>query len=277
MLFSKNNVLYRVTSMKLLQNVKNYCGILTVSALLCSCSSAVFPDIIEEDNAADSPVMSEDSSFVGRKSKKIELAMPEEGSSLRADEQNVAYDDEDKELDAAMNSDMVKDEVTPAKTKPIQKAEIKKAEPVEMPQSTDLSEEETIVEPTAVTEDDGTPSVSYRMDTFYFNNGSAVLDSQYNKQIRNIAKLAKSKKNAVVKVLGFASSRTRNTDVVSHKLANFKISAERAASVANALKRYGLPASQIETEALSDSAPAYQEVMPEGERLNRRVEVYITY
>ena len=30
-------------------------------------------------------------------------------------------------------------------------------------------------------------------------------------------------------------------------------------------------------EAMSDSAPAYLEVMPEGERLNRRVEVFISY
>lgn len=272
--------------MKLLQNVKSYCGILTVSALLCSCTSAVFPDIIEDDqNNTGAPIISEDSSFIGHKSNKIELAMPEEGNSLRADEQNVAYDEEDKELEEAMSNDNFakdKEKVSPAKTKPIQKAEIKKedikkTEVVETPQSADLSEEETILEPTAVTEDDGTPSVSYRMDTFYFNNGSAILDSQYNKQIRNIVKLAKSKKNAVVKVLGFASSRTRNTDVVSHKLANFKVSSERAQSVANALKRYGLSASQIETEALSDSVPAYKEVMPEGERLNRRVEVYITY
>lgn len=267
--------------MKLLQNVKNYCGILTLSALLCSCSSAVFPEIIEDDqNNTGAPVMSEDSSFVGHKSKKIELTMPEEGKSLSADEQNAAYDEEDKELEEAMSDDNFSkhsEKVSPAKTKPVKKVDIKKVEPKDVKQSADLSEEETVIEPTAVTEDDGTPSVSYRMDTFYFNNGSATLDSQYNKQIRNIVKLAKSKKNAMVKVLGFASSRTRNTDVVSHKLANFKVSSERAQSVANALKRYGLPASQIEIEALSDSIPAYQEVMPEGERLNRRAEVYITY
>ena len=264
--------------MKLLQNFKGSCGVFAVSALLCSCSSAVFPDIIEEDEAVNETVMSEDSSFVGRKGKKIELAMPEESSSLRADDKNAAYDEEDKELDEAMNSQLPKDdEVSAAKTTPVDRKDIKKAEPEDLKESADLSEGETIVEEGIFAGEDMTPSVSYRMDTFYFANGSAVLDSKYNKQIRNIVKLAKSKKNAVVKVQGFASSRTRNTDVVSHKLANFKVSAARAASVADALKRYGLPASMIETEALSDSAPAYQEVMPEGERLNRRVEVYIAY
>ncbi len=66
-------------------------------------------------------------------------------------------------------------------------------------------------------------------------------------------------------------------DAATHKLANFKVSSERAQNVAAALKKAGVPASKIVVEALSDTAPAYQEVMPEGERLNRRAEVYISY
>lgn len=262
--------------MKLLK-VRNYCGIISMSALLCSCSStAVFPEIIEETPAADT---SAESSFTTKKGTRIEMSLPEESSSLTADDKNAAYEgeeEEDKELDDAMNNDDLtssdnKEDVTPPK----------KAENVEIPEtlseaSDNLSEEESIIEPTVMTADDGTPSVSYRMDTFYFANGSSILDSKYNAKIRKIVKEAKAK-NATVKVLGFASSRTRNTDIVSHKLANFKVSSERADSVARALRRYGLAADKIETEALSDSAPAYQEVMPEGERLNRRVEVYITY
>ena len=120
------------------------------------------------------------------------------------------------------------------------------------------------------------PSVSYRLDTFYFADGSSVLDSEYNGNIRKIVKEAKAN-NATVTVYGYASSRTRNTDVVSHKMANFRVSLARAESVAAALRRAGLPASRITVEALSDTAPAYLEVMPEGERLNRRAEVYISY
>lgn len=120
------------------------------------------------------------------------------------------------------------------------------------------------------------PSVSYRLDTFYFADGSSVLDSEYNGNIRKIVKEAKAN-NATVTVYGYASSRTRNTDVVSHKMANFRVSLARAESVAAALRRAGLPASRITVEALSDTAPAYLEVMPEGERLNRRAEIYISY
>ncbi len=89
-------------------------------------------------------------------------------------------------------------------------------------------------------------------------------------------KIAK-KNDAKIRVLGYASSRTRNTDIATHKLMNFRVSQARADAVAKALVRAGLPASDITVEALSDSNPAYLEVMPEGERLNRRAEVYISY
>lgn len=266
--------------MKALQDIKLYCGIFGLAALLSSCSSAVFPDITEDEEDTIVSQDEEDSSFIGRKSKKIELSMPEEGESLKSDTQNVAYDKEKPDIPFA------------AKTKPVKKEELKeskaeaekalsenankkaeKAKKIEIPQKPIVAAADF----TPAEEENTIPSVSYRLDTFYFANGSSVLDSQYNKQIRNIVKLAKSKKNAIVTVKGFASSRTRNTDPVSHKLANFKVSAARAQSVADALKRYGLSANKIQTEALSDSMPAYQEVMPEGERLNRRVEVYIAY
>ena len=78
-------------------------------------------------------------------------------------------------------------------------------------------------------------------------------------------------------VLGYSSSRTNDTDYVSHKIANFKVSLARAEAVADALIKAGVPDEKVLLEALSDSRPAYLEVMPEGERLNRRVEVYIGY
>ena len=272
--------------MKMLREVKLYYGIMGISAMLCSCSSAVFPEITEDEEDAVVEENSEDSAFVGHKSKKIELSMPEEEDSLKADTKNVAYDAEKPDIPfAAKTKPVKKEDLSSADTKKEaekalsenKKDESKKtakAEKIVVPEKKDVP---TIDFAADSLPEDTTPSVSYRLDTFYFNNGSSSLDSQYNKQIRNIVKLAKSKKNAVVTVKGFASSRTRNTDPISHKLANFKVSAARAQSVADALRRYGLSSDKIQTEALSDSMPAYQEVMPEGERLNRRVEVYIAY
>ncbi len=266
--------------MKALQEIKKYCGIIGIAAILSSCSSAVFPDVIEDEEDTIVNDNGEDSSFVGHKSKKIELSMPEEGESLKADDKNVAYDEERPDIPFAAKTKPVKKEELKANKKEAEKQlsenkaakQDKPAEKVAIPAKKDV-----IVPQVTAVEENTVPSVSYRLDTFYFNNGSSSLDSQYNKQIRNIVKLAKSKKNAIVIVKGYASSRTRNTDPVSHKLANFKVSQARAQSVAKALMSYGLSADKIQTEALSDSMPAYQEVMPEGERLNRRAEVYIMY
>ena len=120
------------------------------------------------------------------------------------------------------------------------------------------------------------PSVFYLADTIYFNNGGSAVDSQYYSSLRKIVKEAKTHNGKIV-VQGFASSRTRNADMMTHKMANLKVSVARAENVADLLVKYGMPRSKIITEGLSDSRPAYLEVMPEGERLNRRAEIYISY
>ena len=120
------------------------------------------------------------------------------------------------------------------------------------------------------------PSVSYQIGTVHFADGSAVVDTKYNAKFKEIAKLAKEK-NAQVNVYGFSSSRTKNTDIVTHKMINFDASLKRAENVVKALIKAGVPKGAVSMEALSDSQPLYQEVMPEGERLNRRAEIYISY
>ena len=120
------------------------------------------------------------------------------------------------------------------------------------------------------------PSMHYLAATIYFEDGGAAVGSSYNATLRKIAKLVKEN-DAAVTVYGFASSRTRDTDPATHKLINFNISAKRAENTVKALRRAGVPADKITMQALSDSMPMYQEVMPAGERLNRRAEIYLTY
>ena len=120
------------------------------------------------------------------------------------------------------------------------------------------------------------PSVTYQIANILFTNGSSAVDVSYNAEIKKIATLAK-KHDATIRVLGYASSRTKDTDIISHKVANFKVSLKRAESVAAALRRAGVKQENITIEALSDSRPLYSESMPEGERLNRRAEIYISY
>ena len=113
----------------------------------------------------------------------------------------------------------------------------------------------------------------YLASTIYFADGSAYLDHQDKAELNQLAYFAKEK-NLKLKVLGHASSHTRDTDIGTHKLINFNVSYERAQNVMNYLIKKGVRAQDISFEALSDSRPVASETMPSGERLNRRVEVY---
>lgn len=154
------------------------------------------------------------------------------------------------------------------------KGKSKKTEVKKQPESSVPTKQET--KKASTSDKAQEPSVYYLAETVYFNNGGSAVDSKYFSSLRKVVKEAKSHKGKII-VQGFASSRTRNTDMMTHKMANLKVSIARAENVANQLARYGMPRSKIITEGLSDSRPAYQEVMPEGERLNRRAEIYISY
>ena len=236
--------------------LRNLLSCLFVLLCLNACSTAVFPEVIEDDGLSESIL--------------------EEDDALGSDMENVAYEGENDDVfadvvtndksEAATKEDKT-DFITPAKTTEVKVAELVK--PVET--SNEAQEEEVVVEQEVFE-----PSVTYRLATIYFDNGSSFVDAEYKEKIRDAAKLVKNN-NAQIRVLGFSSSRTRNMDIAAHKLANFKVSAERAENVAAALRRAGVPAENSMVEALSDTAPAYLEVMPEGERLNRRAEIYVSY
>lgn len=233
--------------------LRNLLSCLVVVLCLNACSSAVFPEVIEDDGLSESIL--------------------EEDDALGSDEENVAYEGENDEVFAdvvandkpeVVTKDDKTDLITPAQTTAVKVVELEKT--VETSDNVPAEVEQDVFE----------PSVTYRLATIYFDNGSAVVGAEYKEKIREAAKLVKNN-NAQIKVLGFSSSRTRNMDIAAHKLANFKVSAERAENVAMALRRAGVPAANITVEALSDTAPAYLEVMPEGERLNRRAEIYVSY
>jgi len=213
-----------------------FMAVIALTAMLAACASATKP--YEKPNAGVLDM--EEGSYVP-----VHKTVIIAGKTMKSDTKNARYG----------SSKTVK-QITPAATTPVVKKEVKKVVPVKSEKAA--------------------PSVAYQIATIYFNNGSAAVDSQYNGELRRIAKLAKSK-GAHVTVYGFASSRTKNTDIVSHKLANFNVSLKRAQNVAKILRDYGIPAKMLAVEALSDTMPLYQEVMPEGERLNRRAEIYISY
>jgi len=112
------------------------------------------------------------------------------------------------------------------------------------------------------------------MATVYFGSGSSQVSTKALEEIRRAAGVVK-RSGARVVVVGHASSRTRNLDPLSHQIANFRVSYDRAQAVARALIRQGVDRQAIEVSAVSDSQPVFFEVMPAGEAGNRRVEIIL--
>jgi len=113
-----------------------------------------------------------------------------------------------------------------------------------------------------------------KVATIRFNTGSAKLTSGARGEIRK-AVAAFKQRGGGIHVIGHASSRTRNLNPQRHQLANFSVSYDRANAVARELRRLGVAATAIRVSAVSDTQPAFLEVMPAGEAGNRRVEIVI--
>ena len=109
-----------------------------------------------------------------------------------------------------------------------------------------------------------------------FANGSARVTPRNLRLLRQIAARARGG-GGIIRVVGHASSRTRDLPLVEHNLINFGISLDRAQSVANQLMRQGVPSERIFVEARGDTDPIFFETMPEGEGENRRVEIFLDF
>ncbi len=219
--------------------------VLLLALTLGACATAQFPEIEEPSSSA----LESDS-----KNAIYEDVKPQPRKPVVVEDTKVVKKADNNKVDA--KKVVAKKEVEPKK-------EVAIAEP---------KKEEAKVE--EVVESSG-PSIELLKATIYFADGSSsVYGSE--KQIRDVAKFVKAN-DAKVKVVGHSSSRTLNTDPVSHKMANFNASLRRAQNTAKALEKAGVDKDDIIVEAVSDARPAYQEVMPEGERLNRRAEIYVIY
>ena len=106
----------------------------------------------------------------------------------------------------------------------------------------------------------------------YFGGGSAHLDAVDLDLLRDVARVYKSQ-GGPLRIVGHASSRTRETDPVNQQIVNFRLSSQRAEAVARELARLGVPRGNMAIAAVSDSEPVYRESMPSGEAGNRRVEI----
>ena len=118
--------------------------------------------------------------------------------------------------------------------------------------------------------------IQFRIATINFNSGSSQLTFKDIKKIKKVMKLA-NEKNAKVRIVGHASTRTKDMDLIKHKLANFTISDKRSHAVAKVFIDNKFPIGDLITEAVSDSKPIFHESMPVGTNGNQRTEIYIIY
>ena len=118
--------------------------------------------------------------------------------------------------------------------------------------------------------------VSTHISTITFSTGSSRLTAADRRTLDDVIRL-RERYSGAVRVIGHASSRTQNLDPMRHKLVNFRVSLNRANSVAAALMAKGLPADKIFVGAVSDNEPLYHEVMPAGAAGNQRAEIYLDY
>lgn len=120
------------------------------------------------------------------------------------------------------------------------------------------------------------PTGSYHAAVIYYGHGSARLSEKDRQILRQVAE-AHREYGGRVRIIGHASSRTKTSDVLDHKLANYTISQRRAGVVADTLKGYGVPRDDLIVEALADSAPGFSEATPQGEAANRRTDVFLEF
>ena len=120
------------------------------------------------------------------------------------------------------------------------------------------------------------PGNAVRVATILFPVGSARLGSRDKDILRKVYALHRQN-GGNIRVIGHASSRTKNMDPVQHKMTNFNVSIERADIIAREFLRLGVKKDRIFIGARADEEPLYYEVMPSGEAGNRRAEVYLEY
>ncbi|MHA1107776.1 MAG: OmpA family protein [Alphaproteobacteria bacterium] len=110
--------------------------------------------------------------------------------------------------------------------------------------------------------------------TIRFGVGSARLGPKGRREVRKVYRAYRSR-GGMLRVVGHASSRTRDLDLVRHQMVNFNVSLDRANAVARELIRLGVKSTSISVDAASDSQPIFFEVMPAGEAGNRRAEIHL--
>ena len=119
-------------------------------------------------------------------------------------------------------------------------------------------------------------NVTFLSTIVYHSNTKADISAKDMTALKNVAKLVRAK-NAIVRVVGNSSSRSKDMKEVQNKIENFDLSLLRAQKVSEALIRFGVPKDRIFISAVADTEKVVEENMPINEAINRRTEIYLNY
>jgi len=108
--------------------------------------------------------------------------------------------------------------------------------------------------------------------TIPFGAGSTKLSNQDMAVLREVAQVQRDR-GGLIRVIGHAVQEGRTG--ANARVANFRVSGERADAVAGALVRLGVPAAVIEVEALGDAEPILTALGQADAAPSRRVEIHL--
>jgi len=108
----------------------------------------------------------------------------------------------------------------------------------------------------------------------YFETGSSRIGAGDRKKLTQLASLQKQS-GGMLRVVGHASSRTRELPLDRHMMVNLRMSQERSGAVVTSLIKMGVDPNRIVVEAVSDKSPVTREAMPSDEAKNRRTEIFL--
>lgn len=117
---------------------------------------------------------------------------------------------------------------------------------------------------------------TFQVATIQFENGSSGLSQADIDILREVVSVHRQQ-GGIVRVVGHASSRTRDMAPDDHVRVNQKMSVQRSNAVAQALLQLGMQGELLFVGGVADQQPLYREVMPIAEAANRRTEIFIDY
>lgn len=112
------------------------------------------------------------------------------------------------------------------------------------------------------------------LETIFFEQGSNRITAEDSQKLTRIAQ-SQLADGGRLKIVGHASSRTRELSASEHMIANLKASQQRAAAVAQALIALGVSSDDLILESVSDSFPLTRGGRPSDEAKNRRAEIFL--